>query len=159
MAKALFPGTFDPVHLGHMRVIESASSIFDELTVLLAINPHKTKRPMFTFEDRLQMLRESTEGLGNVRCDRTDGEMAHYATERGCTVIVRGIRDAHDLAAELALVEINRSLAPQVTTIFFPQHSATSSTRIKELLELEKDISALCPEPVARRLRARRTSQ
>ena len=155
MVKALFPGTFDPVHLGHMRVIESAASIFEELTVLLAINPHKKKLPMFTVEDRLQMLRESTAGLGNVRCDKTEGEMAHYAIERRCAVIVRGIRDVQDLAAELALVEINRSLAPEVTTVFFPQHSATSSTKIKELLELEKDTSSLCPEPVMRRLLAR----
>lgn len=158
MAKAVFPGTFDPVHLGHMRVIESAAAIFEDLTVLLAINPNKTASPMFTVEERLQMLRESTEGLKNVRCDKTEGEMAHYAMERKCAVIVRGIRDVRDLGAELALVGINRSLAPEVITIFFPQQSATSSTSIKELLELGKDISTLCPEPVARRLRARRES-
>ena len=159
--RAIAPGTFDPVHVGHVILFKLAAAAFDELTVLLVTNPKKAHRAtMFSLDERVEMLRSELSFLPNVVIDTTDGEMATYCTDHDAGYIVRGIRDAADLEPELKLVDINRRFAPEVVTVFFPvAHNFTSSTAVKAALARGEDISALCSEGVIARLRAHTASQ
>lgn len=156
MRVAVYAGTFDPVTRGHVSVIERAASVFDQLIVLVAVNAEKT--PLFDPCERLEMLREATAHVVNVECASTESWVVEYARSRDALFLVRGVRGATDADYETALSNVNRALAPEITTIFIPAHaelSQVSSTGLKELARAGEDVSAFCPAGVEPRLRAR----
>lgn len=153
---AVYAGTFDPPTRGHVSVIERAAAIFDEVIVLSAVNP--AKRPLFSPEERVAMLRESTRHLPNVCCDHTEDLVVAYARAQGARFLVRGVRGATDADYEIALAHANRALAPEVESVFLPadpRHSEVSSSRLKEMAAAGADITAYCHPGVAQRLFAR----
>ena len=147
--KAVYAGTFDPVTMGHLSVIEAASRLFDHLVVLLAVNPEK--RTLFNTADRLSMLRSATKLLGNVSCDITEDYVVEYARAHGATHLVRGIRDVTDADHETTLANANAKLAPEIKTIFVtadPELSRVSSSHLKDMVREGECISGLCPPEV-----------
>ena len=153
MRIAVYAGTFDPVTAGHLSVIEKSSRLFDRLIVLVAVNPEKS--PMFSAQERVAMLEAATLEWDNVVCESTNGFVVHHARKRNAMYLVRGVRDATDSQAETALASLNRSLAPEITTIFIPADphlASVSSSRLKEMARNNEDLSCWCPLEVSRRL-------
>ncbi|MBF6132829.1 pantetheine-phosphate adenylyltransferase [Nocardia otitidiscaviarum] len=155
MAGAICPGSFDPVHNGHLDVITRAAAQFDEVVVTVVVNPNK--QGMFTVDERIEMIREVTAHLPNVRVERWQGLLVDFAKQQGITAIVKGLRDATDFGYEMQMAQMNRKLTG-VDTYFIatnPQHGFISSSLTKEVATLGGDISDLLPEPVHKRLLAR----
>jgi pantetheine-phosphate adenylyltransferase len=153
---AIYPGSFDPITSGHLDVIERGSRLFDRLIVSILRN--EAKAPLFTIEERMQMLGEVTSRFENVEIDSFDGLLANYALERGARVILRGIRAVSDYEYELQMALMNRRLQPQLETVFLlagEQFSFISSKLVKEVIGLGGNISDFVPPAVERRLRER----
>lgn len=151
MSKAVFPGSFDPPTLGHLNIIERASSLFTEIDVVVAVNPEKNY--LFTPEERVEMLRELTKNYSNVKIHTWNSLIVDYAEKNGADVLLRGIRNATDFAYEFDLSLINHSLNNKVDTIFIPceqKYVTIKSSSIKELAKFGGDISQMVPELVAR---------
>lgn len=151
MSKAVFPGSFDPPTLGHLNIIERASSLFTEIDVVVAVNPEK--KYLFTPEERVEMLRELTKNYSNVKIHTWNSLIVDYAKKNGADVLLRGIRNATDFAYEFDLSLINHSLNNKVDTIFIPceqKYVTIKSSSIKELARFGGDISQMVPELVAR---------
>ena len=154
---ALYPGSFDPITNGHLDLIERGSRLFDRLIV--AILSNDTKRPLFTVEERIEMLSEVVERFPNVEIDCFDGLLVDYAARRGATVILRGIRAISDYEFELQMALMNRRLGPSIETIFMMSgeaYSYISSRLVKEVFGLGGNISGLVPPSVEARLRKRK---
>ncbi len=154
--KALYPGTFDPPTNGHVDLIERGSKLFDHLTVAILVNP--VKNPLFTVEERVQMLEEATEPLGNVSVATFDGLMVEFARKVGASAVLRGIRAISDYEHEFQTALMNRRLAPDVETVFLQpagRYSFVSSRMVKEVFSFGGDISGLVPPNVVKKLRAR----
>ncbi len=154
MAKALFPGSFDPVTFGHLDVIERASKVFEEVEVAVAVNASKTT--IFTVEERLAMIRELTAGMSNVAVTSFGGITVDYMRRRGFNALLRGIRTFSDFEYEGALANANRRLAPEIETVFImsgTEYSFVSSRMIRELAALGGNLEAFVPPVVAKALR------
>ena len=155
MRIGLYPGTFDPVTLGHIDVFERAAAQFDELVIAILVNPSKTG--MFTVEERIEMIEESTSHLSNLRVEAGSGLVVDFARARGLSAIVKGLRTGTDFEYELQMAQMNRHVAG-VDTFFVattPQYSFVSSSLAKEVATLGGDVSALLPAAVNRRLRVK----
>ncbi|MGC4093874.1 MAG: pantetheine-phosphate adenylyltransferase [Polyangiaceae bacterium] len=153
MKIAVYAGTFDPLTLGHLSVIERAVQLFDELHVLIAENPEK--RPLFTLEQRLDFLRDATRELGSVKVASTAGLVVEYARAMGARFLVRGVRGATDAEYEAWLAAADKGLAPEVQTLFLPadpELSRVSSSRLKQLSREGADVSAWATPRVAQAL-------
>ena len=153
---ALYPGTFDPPTNGHVDLITRGSKLFSELTVGILVNP--VKNPLFTVEERVEMLREVTGGLGNVQVATFDGLMVDFARRQGATAVLRGIRAISDYEHEFQMALMNRRLAPEIETVFLQpagRYSFVSSRMVKEVFSFGGDVSWLLPPNVLMRLRAR----
>lgn len=154
--KALYPGTFDPPTNGHIDLIQRGSKLFEHLTVAILINP--VKNPLFTVEERVEMLRESTSSLGNVAVATFDGLMVDFARRVGATAVLRGIRAISDYEHEFQMALMNRRLAPEIETVFLQpagRYSFVSSRMVKEVFSFHGDVSSLVPPNVLKRLRGR----
>jgi pantetheine-phosphate adenylyltransferase len=154
--KALYPGTFDPPTNGHLDLIERGSKLFDHLTVAILVNP--VKNPLFTVEERVEMLEEATGPLGNVSVATFDGLMVGFAREVGATAVLRGIRAISDYEHEFQMALMNRRLAPEIETVFLQpagRYSFVSSRMVKEVFSFGGDISGLVPPNVVKKLHAR----
>ncbi len=154
--KALYPGTFDPPTNGHVDLIERGSKLFDHLTVAILVNP--VKNPLFTVEERVEMLEEATGPLGNVSVATFDGLMVGFAREVGATAVLRGIRAISDYEHEFQMALMNRRLAPEIETVFLQpagRYSFVSSRMVKEVFSFGGDISGLVPPNVVKKLHAR----
>lgn len=154
--KALYPGTFDPPTNGHIDLIQRGSKLFEHLTVAILINP--VKNPLFTVEERVEMLRESTSSLGNVSVSTFDGLMVEFARRLGATAVLRGIRAISDYEHEFQMALMNRRLAPEIETVFLQpagRYSFVSSRMLKEVFSFGGDVSGLVPPNVLKRLRNR----
>ncbi|MGO8758285.1 MAG: pantetheine-phosphate adenylyltransferase [Terracidiphilus sp.] len=154
--KALYPGTFDPPTSGHLDLIERGAKIFDHLVVAVLNNP--VKDPIFTVEERVEMLKEATAGMGNVSIATFGGLTVEYARQQGCRAMLRGIRAISDYEHEFQLALMNRRLAPEVETVFLQpagRYSFVSSRMVKEVFSFGGDISGLVPANVLKRLGAR----
>ncbi len=152
--RALYPGTFDPLTLGHVDVIERAEELFDEVVIGVSDNPGKN--PLFTPEERVEMVGESLAHLSGVRVVHYAGLTVDCALREGATVLVRGLRTTSDLESELQQAMMNREMAAALQTVFLPAQASRvylSSTLLKEVARYGRDISAFVPEPVARRLK------
>lgn len=151
MRIAVYPGSFDPITFGHLSVVERAAQCFDHLTVLVAVNPGKLS--MFTLAERVAMVRSAIAPYPNVDCHSTDGLVVTFARRIGGRFLVRGVRSATDVEAEIALAQANHELAPEIDTVFVPTRadlSGVSSSKLKELAAEGANLTGTCPPAVAR---------
>jgi len=152
---AIYPGTYDPVTNGHVDVIKRAAEIFDRVVVGVVGNPqHKT--PMFTLDERVAFLRETLDGLDNVEVDVFSELVVDFAHKWHAKVIVKGLRVISDFEWEFQMNQLNRTLAPDVETVYVmasPAVSFVSSSGVKEIASFGGRVDELVPEPVARRFR------
>ena len=149
----IYPGSFDPVTLGHLDIIERAAKLFDRLYVAVLHNPEK--KPYFTPDERVEMLLEATAHLDNVVCEQFDGLAAEYARKQGARAIVPGLRAVSDFEVEFKMAAMNRHLEPDIETVFLVpshQYSFISSSIIREVATFGGDVAALVPEGVLERL-------
>ena len=156
MVRAIYPGSFDPVTLGHMDIIRRASHTVDELIVGVLNNGGKT--PLFSIEERVNMLKEVTEDLENVRVMSFSGLLVDFARQTDSNVIVRGLRAISDFDYELQMAQTNRKLNPAVDTMFLAtslEYAYLSSTTVKEVAFFDGDIREFVPEALADRVRNR----
>ena len=153
---AVYPGSFDPITNGHLDLIERGSKIFDELIVAVLRNPEKD--PLFTVEERLEMLREATQHCTNIAVDSFNGLLVDYAVRKQARVILRGIRAVSDFENEMTMALMNRKLDGNLETVFMmPAVSYTflSSRLVREIVRLGGDVRGLVPPLVEARLRAK----
>ena len=156
MKTAIYPGTFDPVTLGHLDIIERASAIFDRVVVTVARNPKKS--PLFTAEERVAMIREVTTHLTNVTCESFEGLVVDFARQAGAQALIRGLRAVSDFEYELQMAHVNRRLHNQlVTVVLMPGEKYTylNSTIVKEVATFGGDIAAFVSPSVMARLHAK----
>jgi pantetheine-phosphate adenylyltransferase len=150
MKIAVYPGTFDPVTYGHLDIIERSSKLFDK--VIIGVLPNSAKTPLFSVEERVNILKKATENIENVEVRSFEGLSVEFAKECNAHVIVRGLRLITDFEYELQMAQTNRKLAPDVDTTFLftsLQYSYLSSTTVKEVAEFGGDISEFVPQFVA----------
>lgn len=162
MRLAVYPGSFDPITLGHMDVIERAGVVFDRLVVAVLINTRKT--PSLDAAERADLIREAVaeslppEAAAAVEVTTFEGLTVDLARRHGATTIVRGLRALSDFENEQAIAHLNRKLAPEVDSVFFMtgmEHAYLSSSLVREIAAFGGDVSAMVPACVARRLRQR----
>ena len=158
--QAVCPGSFDPVTFGHLDVIARASAVFDRVTVACMRNVHK-RGGLFELDERLEMLREVTADMPNVRLAVFTGLLVDFCRDEGIDVIVKGLRAVSDFENELQMAQMNRKIGG-VETLFMsanPEHSFLSSSLVKEVARFGGDVSDFVPETVAKRLIDRYTSE
>lgn len=155
MSGAVCPGSFDPVTLGHVDVFERAAAQFDEIVVAVMVNPNKSG--MFTLDERIALIEESTRHLPNLRVESGQGLIVDFVRERGLSAIVKGLRTGTDFEYELQMAQMNKHVAG-IDTFFVataPQYSFVSSSLAKEVAMLGGDVTALLPVAVNTRLTAK----
>ena len=154
--RAVYPGSFDPITNGHLDLIQRGSRLFNRLIVSILRND--AKEPLFSVEERMEMLREVVLIYPNVEVDSFDGLLVDYAAAREATVLLRGIRAISDYEYELQMALMNRRQAPEIETVFLMAHEAysfISSRLVKEVFSLGGSITGLVPPPVEARLQRR----
>ncbi len=147
---AIYPGSFDPITLGHLDVIERGSRLFQRVVVAVLRNPNKT--PLFTVAERMEQIRRSTSHLLNVEVDSFDGLTVTYAKMRRANALLRGLRVLSDFEMELQMAHTNKTLSEDIETVFLAtsnEHSFLSSSLVKEIAKLGGPIDHLVPQPVA----------
>jgi pantetheine-phosphate adenylyltransferase len=155
-AVALYPGSFDPLTNGHIDLIARAARLFDNLILAVVHNP--SKNPLFSVQERMDMLREVSAKYENVEVDSFEGLLVNYAQRRGARVLIRGIRAISDYEYELQMALMNRRLQPDLETVFLmasEAYSFVSSRMVKEVFALGGDVSGLVPSTTLERLHAR----
>lgn len=155
MSGAVCPGSFDPVTLGHVDVFERAAAQFDEIVVAVMVNPNKSG--MFTLDERIALIEESTRHLPNLRVESGQGLIVDFVRERGLSAIVKGLRTGTDFEYELQMAQMNKHVAG-IDTFFVataPQYSFVSSSLAKEVAMLGGDVTTLLPAAVNTRLTAK----
>jgi len=154
MLKAIFPGSFDPLTLGHLNIIERASVIFGEVAVVVADNRQKSK--LFSIEERLEMVRETVKPMKNVRCFTWDSLIVDFMKRENISIIIRGIRGMDDFSYEFELSMINKALYPHIETFLMstdPKYLVLRSSSIKEIASYQGDVSQMVPALVAEALK------
>jgi pantetheine-phosphate adenylyltransferase len=144
--RAIYPGTFDPITYGHLDIIKRAQDIFSEIIVAVAHNPHK--KPLFSVEERVEMLKEATVGMKGIEIDSFNGLVVDYARKQKVKALIRGLRMVSDFEYEFQMVLTNMKLAPDIETIFLmPQESYSylSSRLLKEAASLGADLKHFVP--------------
>lgn len=145
----LFPGTFDPITLGHVDVVKRAASLFDKLIIAIGVNSQKT--PMFTIEQRIAWMNEIFKDYPQVSATSYSGLTINFCKETGAQYMLRGIRYIADFEYEKAIADMNRMLAPEVETIFLtcaPEYSTISSTIVRDVIRNGGDVSKIVPPEV-----------
>ena len=153
---AIYPGSFDPVTNGHLDLIERGEKMFDLLIVAVLLNAEK--RPLFSVQERVEMLRETTKQWSDVEIDVFDGLLVDYARKKSAGVILRGIRAVSDYEYELQMALMNRKLEPRLETVFMlpgVTYSYLSSKLVREIAQLGAPLKGLVPPIVEERLRAK----
>jgi len=156
---ALYPGTFDPITLGHEDIVRRASRMFDQVVVAVASAHHK--KTMFTLEERLTMTREALHDCSNVQIKTFDGLVIDFAASLGATTMVRGIRSMTDFDYEFQLAGMNRRLAPKIDTVFLNTldvYQCISSTLVREVNNLGGDVTQFVSPSVLRFMLAKKTA-
>lgn len=151
---AIYPGSFDPLTNGHLDLIERGSKIFDELVVAILRNPEK--EPLFSLQERREMLEEMTARFSNVRVDTFAGLLVDYANQQKASAVLRGIRAISDYEYELQMAMMNRKLEPHLETVFMmpaETYSYLSSRLVREIAKLGGSVEGLVPATVEKRLR------
>lgn len=150
MRKAIYPGSFDPVTYGHLDIIRRASKVVDELVIGVLVN--KNKMPLFSMEERLQLLEETTREFPNVSVKTFEGLTIDFARQNDAKLIIRGLRAVTDFESEMQIAQTNHSIEPDIDTMFFTtslEFSFLSSTIAKEVAFYGSDVSRLVPPVVA----------
>jgi pantetheine-phosphate adenylyltransferase len=153
---AVYAGSFDPVTLGHLDLISRSASIFGE--VVVAVGRHATKKAFFSFQERLDLLREVTQDIPNVRIDSFDGLLIHFCEKIGARVIVRGLRAATDFEYELQIAHANADMVPRIDTVFLPtrtNYGFVSASLVREIASHGGDVSHYAPPVVCTALAAK----
>lgn len=156
---AIYPGTFDPITLGHFDVMRRAAQVFDRLVVAVAESPRK--KLWFDIEERVSMVRNAAKDITNIDVVQFDGLLVHFARKQGIHVLVRGLRAFSDFEYEFQMALNNRKLAPDVETVFLmtsDTYSSISSSAVREVADLGGDTSILVPKGVQEAL-VRKMSQ
>lgn len=147
--KAIYAGSFDPITLGHIDIIDRLAPLFDELIVAVASS--QSKKYLFTVDERVELIHGSLRGLPNVRVERTDGLIVDFAKKCDAHVIVRGLRAVSDFEYEMAMANMNKKLAPDLETMIVftdPKYSYVASRMVKEVAFHRGDLRSLVPENV-----------
>ena len=150
MKRAIYPGSFDPVTLGHLNIIKRAAAMFDELIVCVSVNSSKSAG-LFTPEERVELIRKVTEDIPNVRVDCSRELLAAYAKRNRARVLVKGLRAVSDYENELQMALINRKLNPRLETMFLPssaKYTYVSSSVVKEMARYGADLSDFVPREI-----------
>ena len=151
---AVYAGSFDPVTLGHVDLIERASALFSDVVVALGLHP--TRKPLFTVEERIELLAKVSNPFPNVRVEAFDGLLIDYCRRIGARVIVRGLRAATDFEYELQIAHANADFHPEVDTIFLPtrtKHGFVSASLVREIASHGGDVTRYAPPAVAAALK------
>lgn len=149
MKIAIYPGSFDPITSGHLDIIQRCAAIFDRLIVCVMVN--SAKQPMFSLEERVELIQRVTKDLPNVTVDHSDQLLANYAKEKGKCVIVKGLRAGSDFENEFQMALINRKINPDLDTMFLTsdhQFMYLSSSVVKELGRYDVELSDFLPEAI-----------
>ena len=149
MKIAIYPGSFDPITSGHLNIIHRAANIFDKLIVCVMVN--SAKSPLFTLEERVQMIRDVTSDISNVEVDFSCDLLAEYARQQGSCVIVKGLRAGSDFENEFSMAIINHKINPGLDTMFLTaehQYMYLSSSTVKELAGYDVDLSEFLPAQI-----------
>jgi len=149
MTTALYPGSFDPITLGHLNIIRRASKVFDKVVVCVMVNSEK--KPMFTIEERMELVRRVTSRLPNVEVATTNALLAEYAKQYEGAVLVKGLRAVSDFDYELQIALINKKMNPDLETVFLPaseKYTFLSSTAAKEMAAYGADLSEFVPKEI-----------
>jgi pantetheine-phosphate adenylyltransferase len=152
---AIYPGTFDPVTFGHLDIVTRAAAVFDRIIVGVVGTPHH-KQTMFTIDERVGFLSDALAGLANVEVDVFSELVVDFARRWGARTMVKGLRVISDFEWEFQMNHLNRTLAPEIETLYVmarPQFSFVSSSGVKEIAAYGGNVEELVPEPVARRFR------
>ena len=151
---AVYPGTFDPITNGHIDLVERSLGIFDEVIIALAPNPKKM--PLFTIEERIEMIKAATKGLENVKTDVFNGLLVNYAKKKKAKAIIRGLRAVSDFEYEFQMALMNRRLDSRIETVFLmpsEEYSYLTSTIIKEIAAFKGSVKGLVPKIVEDKLK------
>jgi pantetheine-phosphate adenylyltransferase len=150
---AVYAGSFDPVTLGHLDLIERSSALFSK--VIIAVGVHPTRHPLFAAEERTSLIRQVVGHLTNVEVDSFDGLLIEYCRQKAARCIVRGLRAATDFEYELQIAHANADLCPEIDTIFLPtrtKHGFVSASLVREIASHGGDVRRYAPEPVCKAL-------
>lgn len=159
MKIAIYPGSFDPITSGHLNIIQRAANIFDKLIVCVMVN--RTKIPMFSREERVDLIKRVVSDLDNVEVDSSDELLAEYAKRKGSCVIIKGLRAGSDFENEFQMALINHKINPTLDTMFLTaehQYMYLSSSTVKELGIYDVDLSDFLPELIIPDFRQRITA-
>ncbi len=160
MRIAIYPGSFDPVTLGHLNIIERAASTVDQLIV--GVLENQTKSPLFTTAERVEMIEQATRNIPNVTARTFNGLTIDFARQCGAQLIVRGLRAITDFEYELQMAQTNRILAPEIDTVFFTtelKYAYLSSSTVKEVAHFGGDIESFLSPLVAERVYAKQANK
>jgi pantetheine-phosphate adenylyltransferase len=156
MRTAIYPGSFDPITLGHLNIITRAAANFDQLIVCVGYN--RKKNPMFTAEERVALIQKATAHLPNVQVEASDELVAQFARRKGANVIVKGLRAVSDFESEFTMSLINKKLNPELDTMFLTaeeKYMYLSSSAVKELGQYDVDLKDFLPTEVIDEFKAR----
>ncbi|HLG43131.1 MAG TPA: pantetheine-phosphate adenylyltransferase [Planctomycetota bacterium] len=156
MAKAIYPGSFDPFTNGHLDIVKRAAPLFERLIVAIGDNP--AKQPLFEKDERIRLIKEIARPLKNVDVEAFDGLLVDYAKKRGAKVVVRGIRTISDFEYEYQMALTNKALAPDIETVFMvtsKEYAFVSAKLIKEAASLGGDIATFVPPEIAKVMKNR----
>ena len=151
---SIYPGTFDPITNGHLDIIERASELFDQVIITIAVNPDK--KPLFTLEEREDMIRKVTSHLKNIQVDSFKGLLISFAGKKNAKVIIRGLRAISDFEYEFQMSLTNRKLDPTINTIFLmpnEKYSYLNSSLVRELASYDANVKEFIPEYVLEKLK------
>ena len=151
MKTAIYPGSFDPITLGHLNIIKRAAVCFDKLIVCVMVNSEKVNRGLFTPEERVELLKKATARFPNVEVDYSDGLLAAYAKRRRAHVVVKGLRAVSDFEQEVQMAVINRKLNPGLETMFLAsseKYTYLSSTIVKEMARYGANLGDFLPREI-----------
>ena len=150
MKIAVYPGSFDPITLGHLDVLKDGAHMFDK--VIITVSNNISKHALLSVEERKELIRQSVADIPNVEVDSFDGLTVEYAKKVGATILLRGLRAVSDFEYEMKLSQTNRSLSEDIKTVFLitrPEYNFISSSSVKEILKNDGDISKFVPKPVS----------
>jgi len=157
---AVYPGSFDPLTFGHIDIIERALEIFDEVIVSIFVNPNK--KPLFTLEERIDILKNVLKDYSGVKIDNFNGLLTDYLREKKIKVVIRGLRAVSDLEYEFQYANANRTLYPEIETVFFMprlRYSYLSSSVVREIARFGGDVSKMVPQYVVEKIKNKYTNK